>query len=358
MKKPTPLMLVLLSFLLITSCSKDEAATGGEDWTPNAIPVEMQIATPQTFTNTLAYNGSLQAIQTARIVPEIPAKIELLNVQIGDFVLQRDTLVQMDIATLELQFKQAQAGQAVAHANYKDAKKNWDRVQTLRRESAVSEQQFEKMKLSLEAAQSQLNQARAGLDLVKMQIEKATLTAPFDGVITQKGFELGDLYNPAAMRPVYILQNISRIKVELQVTSNEINTVQKGQPAQLKVHYLAETVAGVVTLVGVAADPLSKTFLVECQFNNVEGLLKVGTFGQVSITIDELHDVLVIPRQALIGSTHIFIMANGRAYKRDVTISRENQDELVINSGLSENEIYIVGGAYILADSSLVQEAR
>ena len=351
--KHTLILALIMASLL--SCSKDEAATDSQTYVRRAVPVKVAVAKNQPFTSTLAYSGSLAAIQTARIIPEIPGKIEALTVQIGDYVTPGETLVQMDVSTLQLQKKQAEAGVAVAQANLLDAQKNWERLATLRNENAVSQQQLEKMKLGLDAAQAQLSQVSAGYDLLKMQVDKSRLKAPFAGVITQKGFQSGDLYSPASMMPVYTLQNVSRIKVELQITSNEISRIKKEQRASLKVDYLSEAVEGTVTLVGVAADPLSKTFFVECQFDNSQGQLKAGTFGRVAIAIEEIPDVIVIPRKSLIDKSHIFVVEGDHAYQRSIAVDRESLDQLVVKSGLTENEAYVISGAYVLTDSSLVE---
>jgi len=348
-------LIFTLSLFLLTSCNKDEEADTTEDWIRRAVPVKVATAHQQDFVSSLSYNGSLLAIQTSRIIPEIPGKIEALYVQIGDYVQEGGTLVQMDISTMALQYKQASAGVSVAHANLLDAQKNWERVQTLRNENAVSQQQFEKMKLGLDAAQAQMSQAQAGLDLLKMQLDKATLTAPFAGVITQKGFNKGDLFSPAVMMPVFTLQDVSSIKVELQITSQEIMGIKKGQNAILKVDYLDEPIPGSVTLVGVAADPFSKTFFVECQFDNATGNLRAGTFGQVNIAIEEINNVMVVPRNSVINNSHMFVVEENYAYQREVEVLQESLEEVVVGSGLSEGELYVTSGAFILADSSLVQ---
>ncbi len=355
MKTLNLLLVLSLGLFLINGCSKDENKETTEDWIRKAVPVKVATAKLQSFTSTLSYNGSLMAIQTSRIIPELPGKIEALHVQIGDYVKKGMTLVQMDISTMTLQYKQAEAGLSVARANLVDARKNWERVQTLHSENAVSQQQYEKMKLGLDAAQAQMSQAQAGLDLLKMQLDKATLTAPFDGVITQKGFNKGDLFSPAVMMPVFTLQDVSSIKIELQITSQEIMSIKKGQNATLKVDYLNDTVPGKVTLVGVAADPLSKTFFVECQFDNSSGNLRAGTFGRVDIAIEEIGNVMVVPKNAVIGKSHVFVVEENRAYKRKVELLQKSLNEIIVGKGLSEGELYVTSGAFILTDSSLVQ---
>lgn len=354
MKSFRILIILSITLTLLLGCSDDKDSESSAVWKRKAVPVQVDTASAQTFVSTLSYNGSLLAIQTARIIPEIPGKIEALKVQIGDYVNAGTPLVQMDISTMALQYKQAAAGLSVASANLLDAQKNWERVQTLRGENAVSQQQFEKMKLGLEAAQAQMSQAQAGLDLLAMQLKKATLTAPFAGVITQKGFNVGDLFSPAIMMPVFTLQDISRIKVELQITSNEILSIKKGQNAKLSVDYLDEPLSGLVTLVGVAADPMSKTFFVECQFDNTPGLLRAGTFGRVDIAIEEIENTIVVPKQSVIDMSHIFVVKDSVAYKRPVTVMHESLEEYVLGEGLDPQEVYITSGAFILTDSSRV----
>jgi len=355
MKTLKIILILSLGLFFLISCGKDDKTDTTAEWIRKAVPVRVATAQPQTFVSNLSYNGSLLAIQTARIIPEIPGKIENLYVQIGDYVKRGMPLVQMDISTMELQYKQAKAGLSVAQANLVDAQKNWERVQTLHSENAVSQQQYEKMKLGLDAAQAQMSQAQASRDLLKMQLDKATLIAPFDGVITQKGFNKGDLFSPAVMMPVFTVQDVSSIKVELQITSQEIIDIRKGQNATLTVDYLDDPVSGIVTLVGVAADPLSKTFFVECQFDNKSGKLRAGTFGRVDIAIEEIENVIVVPKNSVIDKTHVFVVKENRAYQRDVEVLQESLEELIIGTGLQEGDVYVTSGAFILTDSSLVQ---
>jgi multidrug efflux pump subunit AcrA (membrane-fusion protein) len=118
-------LILALSFglFLFNGCNNDEATDTADDWIRKAVPVQVETAQSQNFVSSLSYNGSLLAIQTARIIPEMPGKIEALHVQIGDYVQKGRTLVQMDISTMTLQYKQASAGVSVAHANLLDAQK-------------------------------------------------------------------------------------------------------------------------------------------------------------------------------------------------------------------------------------------
>ena len=123
----------------------------------------------------------------------------------------------------------------------------------------------------------------------------------------------------------------------------------------MKVDYLDDPIPGKVTLVGVAADPLSKTFFVECQFNNSSGNLRAGTFGRVDIAIEEIGNVIVVPKNAVISKTHVFVVEENRAYKRKVDLLQMSLNEVIVGNGLTEGEIYVTSGAFILTDSSLVQ---
>ena len=84
-------------------------------------------------------------------------------------------------------------------------------------------------------------------------------------------------------------------------------------------------------------------------------MLRAGTFGRVDIAIDEIENVMVVPRNSVINKSHLFVVEDKYAYQRDVEVLEESLEEVIIGTGLSEGELYVTSGAFILTDSSLVQ---
>ena len=352
----------IVSFFVITislflSCGRNKENADTIDFDREAAPVKVFTVIRQEFSRTLSYSGTLEAYRVAKILPETPGKIFLLHKGIGDTVKRDDHLVSMDNSIVLYQLQQANAGLNVAEANLNDAEKNWNRAQTLHSENAISDQQLEKTRLAFEAAEAQYKQTAANVDLLDLQFSKAYLKAPFDGMITQKGYVEGDMVNPSMAREsIYTVMDISRIKVGVQVPQQEIGLIKKDQMAKLRLNTGLQTVfSGRVSIVNVAADPESKTFYVEVEFANDEGLLNPGTFGSIDIEVETHTNTLPVPKSAVIERKSLFVVKDGVAFKRSVSLGIENDFMIEVLSGITNGDVVVVEGGYTLTDSSKIR---
>ena len=154
-------MIIIALFFLLISCSNENM----DKIESIAIPVEIEVAQKKTFSNLLNYTGILQPIQEMKLMSDIPGKVKKLYVDEGTKVKKGQLLAEMDTETIKLRLAQTKAGVSVAEAQYNSAKRDLDRFTTLRNKEAVSEQQAEKITLAYEAAQAQLEQAQAALNI-------------------------------------------------------------------------------------------------------------------------------------------------------------------------------------------------
>ncbi|UCH10020.1 MAG: efflux RND transporter periplasmic adaptor subunit [Fidelibacterota bacterium] len=351
------LQIVILGVsVLLIACNRgpgrDRAA-----YARQAAPVKAATVSRRDLSRTLVYSGTLEPVKVAAILPDMPGKIQSLLVNIGDPVREGQRLAVMENRTLKYQLDQAQAGLSVAEANLADAEKNWQRTQNLYQEQAISEQQYEKARLGYQAAQAQRDQAEATHNLLNHQFRQTVLRSPFDGVVTSRDYQEGDLVNPAMARaPVYTVMDVTALKVGLLVPLSEIDLIRKGQSAFLEIGSAQHrSYPGVVNIVNVAAETGSKTFYVETLFRNPDGSLRPGTFGNVRIEVGKRDEVLVVPRTALLEGDAVFVIRNDRAYRTPITPGLMTPDLVEITAGLGEHDTVVVGGGYTLADSSTVQ---
>jgi len=351
------LQIVIISgSVVLISCNRDPARDRAEQ-VRQAMPVKASRVIRQDLSRTLTYSGTLEPIRVASILPDMPGKIQSLLVNIGEPVHKGQKLAVMENSTLKYQLDQAKAALSVAEANKADAEKNWQRTQNLYKESAISQQQYEKAHLGFQAAEAQQKQAQANLNLLNHQYRQTSLRSPFEGVVTQRGYEEGDLVNPTMSRaPVYTVMDVTALKIGLRVPHSEIDLIRKGQTATLEIRSTgSHSYPGKVAIVNVAAEAGSKTFYVETRFNNSISSLRPGTFGDVHIEVDKSHDVLVVPRAALLADDAVFIIQNGKAYRTQIRPGLITPDLVEVTAGLGEHDTVIVEGAYTLADSSDVQ---
>jgi RND family efflux transporter MFP subunit len=350
--------LAALAVVAAASCKKP-AAKSVADETFGAAPVKVFKARRQKITEKITYTGTLEAWNKINITPETGGKIARIVVNEGDRVAKGQLLAELETESIRLQLRQAQAGVAVAEAAYADALRNKERMDRLIKEQAVSEQQREKVQLAYDAAAAQLEQARAGLNLAQHMLDVSIMTAPFAGVIASKNSEVGNVINPmmggfgGGAGGVVTLMDFSRVKTVVAVSSEDIGRIRKGQPAVLRVS--GRDFPGVVRVVNLTADPLSKKFNVEAVFDNPDDALRPGTFGDVVFELESHENAMVVPQKAVLENSYVFVVEAGKAVKKAVTLGLQSTTMIEVLSGLAEGLPVIVEGNYGLEEGAAVQ---
>ena len=347
--------------LLLISCQSQEQQETTVEQTFGAAQVKVIKVIEQKISERLQYTGLIEAHKKIVLNPDVGGKIARIYVEEGDRVKKGQVLAELDTRAIQLQVEQAEAQLAVTEANYNDAKNNLERWERLRKENAVSEQQYEQIKLAHEAAESQRQQARAVVNLAKYNLDVSIMEAPFDGIIASKNAEVGDVVNPmmggfGAASGVLTLMDFSKMKIDIEVSHNDVVRIVKGQAASLHVSvYPEKTFEGRVTVVNMAADPLSKKFGVEVQLSNPGLLLKPNTYGDVSLEITSHEDALVIPQQALLEDRFVILVQDDKAVYREVVIGLQNSTQLEVLKGLQPGDLVVVEGNYGLEEGADIE---
>ncbi len=351
----------LLLFLLLFSCRTPSQEQEKEEESFGAAPVKVFEVKRQKISEKLQYTGVIEAWKKINITPDSGGKIAKIYVDEGDMVREGQLLAELDTRAIRLQLEQAEAALAVAEANYKDAKRNMERMERLIEEKAVSDQQYEKIKLAYEGAEAQLQQAKAAVNLARHNLDVSLMKAPFSGVVASKNAEVGDVINPmmGAFSPnsgVLTLMDFSRVKIEIDVSPQEIVRIKRGQIALLSVDSYPDRVfEGKVTIVNLTAEPLSRKFKVEAQTDNRELLLRPNTFGEVTLEVSTHENALVIPQTAVLENHIVFLARDNKAERREVTLGLQNAELVEVLSGVEEGDSVIVEGNFGLVDGAEIE---
>lgn len=361
MKKITVTVFLVVLFLFFTlfSCKPPSQVEEAKEETFGAAPVKVFKIKRQRISEKLLYTGTIEAWKKTNITPDIGGKIARIHVEEGEIVRKGQLLAELDTRATRLQLRQAEAALAVAEANYKDAERNQERMGRLLKEKAVSDQQYEKIILAFEAAEAQLQQAKAALNLVQHSLDVSLMKAPFSGVIASKNTEVGDVINPmmggfSPASGVLTLMDFSRVKIEIGASHQDIVLIKKGQPALLKVTAFPDEIfKGSVTLVNLTADPSTKKFKVEVSVDNPDYILRPNTFGEVTLEVSTRENTLVIPQKAVLEGKYVFIVREDNvAERKEVTLGLQNSDRIEVVQGLKEGDLVIVEGNYGLEEGA------
>ncbi len=334
--------------------------------------VEVESVRRGELIRTLELAGTVDAGQSIKMVPDMPGKVKRLPVQVGDEVTQGQLLAQLDIDMAVLQRDQARAAVRLAELGLQQAETEFGRAERLHQSGSLTEQQLDQARTGLEMSQQQLAQANAAAGLATEQISGGELRAPFAGVVTSVGCEEGEYFNtmgmsPTGGSPVLVgLVNLDTIRIDLQVSDRDVARIEEGMRVQILVDAVVDQLPaggleGEVVSVGLAADPMTRTFPVRVEANNPERRVRAGMHSRVLLVLESLADVLSVDEEAvrtLEGQSYVMVAQGDRASRIEVTTGMKGDQGVEIAAGLDGSEQVITKGNFGLPDQALIEVAK
>jgi RND family efflux transporter MFP subunit len=277
--------------------------------------------------------GTVNPKLWAIIEAKISGRIEKMLAVPGQRVRAGEPLVQLDAREVQARLDQATA-------IYDQAQIDLKRYAELIAKRAVPQQEFD-------AVESRARVARASLVEAGAMLSYATITAPFDGVVTRKLVDIGDLATPG--KALLAIEDSSALRFEATVPEATIGRVALG--AGLRVQVGSSEIEGTVAEIAPSADPTTRTFLVKLDLPSQAGL-RGGQFGRVRIPVSET-SVLRVPVSAVVQRGQmelVFIVAGDGAQLRLVRTGKRMGDEIEVISGIDAGELVVTEGAATLID--------
>jgi RND family efflux transporter MFP subunit len=332
--------LLLLSLAGCGSGKKDPAADKGTNIQNTTVPIEAVTAVRDDLIVTKRYSASLEGEDQANIVPKISERITSIHAHVGDAVQAGQTVLLLDKSGASSQYYQAEAG-------FKNAEKTLSRMKSLYEEGAISLQ-------SLDGTQTQFDVAKANFDAARSAVE---LTTPISGVVTAMNVNVGDLSMPGAV--LATIAKIDKMKAIFNISEEEAANLAVGQKVQVYSETRQDAKSdGRVVQISKSADVKSRTFEIKALISNTrDRWLKPGMFCKVDVQLSPRVKALVVPNASIVSdgiTSRVFVVMNGRAFQRPVTVGATDGDRSEILNGLAESEQIVTTGVTNVKDSSLV----
>jgi RND family efflux transporter MFP subunit len=287
-----------------------------------------------------SYSGTFDPNKETKISAEIQGKINEVLVDIGSVVHKGQSLVQLDNSLLKLQLQSIEVQIEGLEADV-------NRYTILAKADAIQGVQLEKSVLGLKTAKVQK------ATLVE-QINKTTIKAPFNGVVTSKLSEEGAFAAPGV--PLLQITDITNLKFTVNVPENELIKFKLNQNYSLKVDAYSEIIlTGKATMIGSKAN-MGSSFPVQFAVNNTPDLkIKSGMFGKVNLKNDNQETSIIIPASAIVGTANqpqVYLIKNGKSVLQNITISKKIQNKAIVLSGLNEGDVIVTNGFINLFDGA------
>lgn len=329
----------LAAFLAVAGCGRhgsgeEQPETSG----PPAAVVVAQVE-KQPLWDEEEVVGNVEAAQRSVLSAKVTGVIDAVNVAPGAKVARGQVLATIDAREIKARLDSAAAAQD-------QARKDFARIEKLLQSGSSTRQEFE-------GATTRLRTADAALVEAKTMLQYTEITAPFDGVLTRKLVEVGDLATPG--KPLLELENSSLLRFECEIPEALVDKVQMGGELAVMVDAAGAELYGRVSEIAPSASAGSRTFLVKLDLPAAEKL-RAGQFGRVRVPVRERPAVLVaegaVVRRGQIES--VFVIEEGKARLRLIKSGRKMDGKVEVLSGLSGGEVVVVRDAHLLQDGAAV----
>ena len=313
----------------------------------------------------ISVSGSVSAWQEMSLGVELTGiRATEVLVEVGDRVRAGQSLLKLDNRTLDVQFRQADAGVTQAQAALELARANAARGDSLVEQGLISSSDSDKLRADLRSAEAQLITAQADRDAARLRLGFATLSAPDDGIISARSVQPGQVVSAGSE----LLRLIRRGRLEWRADLAEADLIRVKPGAIVELGGPAGSVIkGQVRAVSPSVDPATRTGLLYADLPE-PGPLRAGMFAEGRILLGTA-TASVVPRESVVfrdGFAYLFVLKavegaetrSGlrRVEQRRVEIGNRQGEMTEILSGLAPGERVVRRGAGFLGNGDVVRE--
>jgi len=341
-------------------------------------------------TSQLLLPGNIQALYESTIFARVDGYVERRNVDIGSKVKAGQVLAVISSPELDQQLLQARATVAQSEATLQQAKAALEQAKAnaelarltkerdlpLGGQHAISQQIVDEAvqahtariadvgaaMANITAAEASVTANRANVARLLQMQNYERVVAPFDGVITQRNVERGDLVNTgsaAAGKPLFGIAQSGTLRIQVDVPQSEAVNIQDGQRASLEVkERLGREYEGTVVRSANSLDAAARTMLTEVQVDNRDGSLLPGMYAQVKFTLAHDRPSLTIPTSSLVidrSGMRVVTVADGKIHFIPVTVGRDMGTQIEILNGLQGSEPLVASPSDLLNEGQSVE---
>jgi len=298
------------------------------------------------FNHYVDIQGSVMSDDIAMASSETGGRVIKLNTDEGKAVRRGQLIASIDMDGLKKQKAELETRMQLAKEVYERQKRLWD-------QNIGSEIQFLQAKNNKEALEK-------SLETIDFNLTKSSVYAPISGVVERVFVKTGEMAGPGA--PIVQILNTRNVKVVANVPETYLQAVKRGATVTVTFPALGREQKAKISEISRVINPANRTFSVEVNLSNKDGLLKPNLLANMLINDYTLDNVIVVPlelvQQDVSGKSFVYVTEKGTnglvAKKVLVTTGKEYEGQIVIDSGLTGAETLITSGARALVEGEMI----
>ncbi len=336
------------------------------EWTEaQAVPsVAVTLPGTKSLDAKIDLPGRLEAYSRAPIFARVSGYLKSWNVDIGAQVKAGQKLAEIDAPDLDQQLMQARADLANAQAAAKLSAATLARRKTLLASNFVSQQEIDERSADLASKEAQVRSMQANVERLEALASYKTVTAPFDGIVTERNTDVGALINggTGSGAAMFVISDAKKLRLYVNVPQSYLPSIKLGAKASVSVpEYAGRNFLATVESSAQSVDVASGTTRMQLGLDNTTGELRPGAYADVQMSLTRDTQPLSIPASALIfnnsGLRVATVTAADKVLFKPVTIARDLGREIEIATGLAADDRIIVTPLDGIADGDQVRIA-
>jgi len=385
------LIIFLLAFGTVPRLARQREALAAVSESPITHPVVTTIH-PKAGdpTSTLLLPGNIEPLYSAAVYARTEGYLERRNVDIGSKVKAGQVVAVISSPEVDQQLLQARATLAQSEASLQQARATLEQAKAnaeltrltmerdlpLGQQHAISQQIVDEAvqannarvadvaaaEANITAAQANVTANRANVARLLQMQSFEQVVAPFDGVITARNVERGDLVSTgsaASGKPLFSIAQSGTLRIQIDVPQSEAVNIQDGQKASIDVkERLGREYTGTVVRSAGSLDSAARTMLTEVQIDNRDGSLLPGMYAQIKFTLSEPRTSLIIPTSSLVidqSGMHVVTVQDNKVRFVPVVIGRDMGTQVEILRGIQSCDTLVASPSDLLHDGQNVE---
>lgn len=330
-----------ITYRVISNKTKnDESKKSGDKDRPTTVTGI--IVQTSTFDNNLSLSGSIEANEQVEIHSEVSGIVEGIYFTEGTYVNKGQVLFKVNDVELRAQLKQAQTREGLAGENERRAK-------LLLQKEAISQEEFD-------VANADYASMKAQTQLIKAQIAKTSVKAPFSGKIGLRSISPGTYITPTVL--VAKLVNTGKLKITFSIPEKYASQVKSGSVIDFTVSGSDKIYTAKIYAIEPEVEVATRTLKIRSIADNIDGKLFPGTFADVKLPLSIIKDAIVVPSEAIVpiqDGKKVYIANMGKAKEVMVDATTRTDASILILSGLKADDTLITSGVMSLKNEAPIK---
>jgi len=324
-------------------CSENRTPEGSNVSERPAVRVSVMIMSPESIRDLMVLPGETEPFEDVRLASDLDGLVEWIGPAEGDAVTAGKLIAKIEVSALKAALDSAEASFKLAESQFQRRKELFDR-------GAAAQEEFDRSKTEYDLAESTLRRAR-------VEYKRGFLVAPARGLVNKVYVDVGEYVGRGA--PVIDLVDIDKIKVNVSVPEIDVRYLKEGQHALVKIDALpAMSFEGIIDFVAYKADQVTKTFQTRIILENADRVIRPGMIARATFLRRNIRNTLAVPLAALVdkgGERIVFVVKDGIAHARTVSIGIINGERIQIVEGLEKGDHVVVIGQTEIEEGMRVQ---